>query len=234
MFYARRVATSPRPNSRTSLIASGACCALLAASAVAGAIPATADPGGTGLPNGQFDIAATALAKSSPVPGRTTVTFYTGIKRSESAARDMLEAVSDPDSDSYRQFLSRKDIRRNYGADRQALKKVRKSAESFGLTLDLDATGVFAAVTGRADRMSRWLNAPLRMQKVSSGGLAAVLIHTKATHPSGLKKYVQGFVGTTSGPRSFRAPQPRPRPNRPTRASTRAPRRAACPRMSLS
>lgn len=162
---------------------------------ISASLAAAADTGGTGLPNGQFDVTATALTKSSPVPPRAKVTFYTGIKRSEGAARNMLEAVSDPDSDSYREFLSRKDIRRDYGADRKALKKVRKSAESYGLTLDLDATGVFAAVSGRASRMSRWLNAPLRKQRGSIDGLAAVLIQTRATHPPGLKKYVQGFVG---------------------------------------
>lgn len=160
-------------------------------------VPATgsADPGDTLLPNGQFDVTATAAAKALPVPPRRMVTFYTGIKRNESGARSELQDVSDPDSVAYREFWSRKDIRQDFGANHKAKTKVRQSAEAAGLTFEMDKTGVFAAVTGRAGRMTRWLDAPLRMQKASIGGLAAVLIQTNATHPAGLKKYVKGFVG---------------------------------------
>ena len=139
-------------------------------------------------------VSAALAAKAKPAPKNAVVSFTVGLKRSDSAARNLLAEVSDPTSPVYRRFPSRADVRADFGATAQSLKALRSSAGEHGLKVSLDRTGVFATVTGLAGAMGAWLGKPITYSAGTADGMELVEYRGPSKLPKSLRDKVREFV----------------------------------------
>ncbi len=147
--------------------------------------PATADT---------LDATAWERRPSTNASPDARVSFYVGLARPEDRAKAALRRTADPASRSYRRFPGRESIARRYGAQRPAIRALRRSASSDGLRVSVDATGVFATVSGTAGRMSQWVGAPIKVRKRSLDGIAVTQYTTRGRPPRALRGVVEEFV----------------------------------------
>jgi kumamolisin len=109
-------------------------------------------------------LAALAILAAA-APGAVAaprITFYFGLERPESAARQAFWAVSDPASPAYRRFASASSIGRRFGATAATRRAFRRAASHHGFTARVDASGVFARVTGSVHRFERVFEVRIR------------------------------------------------------------------------
>jgi kumamolisin len=92
------------------------------------------------------------------------ITFYLGLQRPEARARAAFTAVSRPGSPAYRRFLTPRAAARRYGASRATIAALRRVARGHGLSARVDASGVFARVSGPVARMERVFGVRIRKQ----------------------------------------------------------------------
>jgi kumamolisin len=135
-----------------------------------------------------------STGETSKAPGATKVTFYVGLARPEDAAAQALRKASDPDASGYRRFPSRSTIAGDYGAHRWALRAVRDSASGAGLSVKLDETGVFAAVSGTAKQMRNWTGQPVMQQRADRDGLQVTLLVTGGRPPKAVRSAITEYV----------------------------------------
>ena len=114
------------------------------------------------LPTAALLIAAAAAAPAAHADAR--ITFYFGLKRPESAARTAYWAVSDPASSAYRRFASPTSVGRRFGASAATRRAFREALARHGFSTRVDASGVFARVTGRVSRFERVFDVKIRRQ----------------------------------------------------------------------
>lgn len=176
----------------SSIAVAGVAAALVAAGVVPSAEGAQPPPGQVTA----RDSSATAQAKPTRAPKNAVVSFTVGLKRSDSAAANLLAEVSDPTSSAYRQFPSRGAVRSQFGAKAKSLQALRDSAGEHGIKVALDRTGVFATVTGLAGAMGDWLGGPITVsQGVPPGsGLLLTEYQGPAKLPKPLRSKVREFV----------------------------------------
>ena len=156
---------------------------------MAGVLAATPGTAATPAPTeGQL------LAAAKTAPKKAIVSFTVGLKRSDSAAQNLLAEVSDPTSSAYRQFPSRSEVKSHFGATARSLGALRASAGEYGLTVSLDATGVFATVTGRAGAMGKWLGKPITVREGTVDGMYLVEYRGPAKLPKSLRSQVREFI----------------------------------------
>jgi len=98
---------------------------------------------------------------AAPAP---PVTFYFGLTRPEARAQRAWTAVGDPASASYRRFMTLREVAATYGASRRTVAAFRRAARRHGLSATVDASGVFARVTGPIRRFERLFGAKVRRQ----------------------------------------------------------------------
>jgi subtilase family serine protease len=122
------------------------------------------------------------------------ITFHVGLTRNERAANKALRKVSNPNSNSYRNFLSRKKIRKQYGAQPETIQALRNDVESYGLRLRMDRTGVFAGISGTAEQLSAWTGAEVEVQNVALPGGAAVFAYV-LTPPDRITPLIREWSG---------------------------------------
>ena len=94
-------------------------------------------------------------AAATAAPRSPAITFYFGLGRPEAAARAALYAVEQPGSPSYRHFLSARQLTARYGASRQTKAAFVRAVRKHGLSARIDASGVFARVTGTVSEFDR-------------------------------------------------------------------------------
>jgi kumamolisin len=109
-------------------------------------------------------IAALGAAPVADAAHSPRVTFYFGLVRPEARARGAFDTVSDPGSPTYRSFLAVPAIARRYGATPRTIRAFRRAARRHGLSARIDASGVFARVTGRVRQFERVLRVRIREQ----------------------------------------------------------------------
>ena len=95
--------------------------------------------------------AGTAWA-AAPSAG-TRITFYFGLKRPEAKAQTALFAVERPGSPSYRRFLTPGQVSARYGASRATRTAFVRDVRALGLSVRIDASGVFARVSGTVSQV---------------------------------------------------------------------------------
>ena len=137
-------------------------------------------------------LAATApAAASSP-----KITFYFGLERPEAAAREAFFAVSDPASPAYRRFASAASVGDRFGASAATRRAFRRAAEHHGLRARVDATGVFARVTGRVRRLERVFGVTIQRRFTNGPNAHFWLIpHNGAPHlPADMAPHVREVV----------------------------------------
>ncbi len=83
------------------------------------------------------------------------ISFYFGLKRPESSAVAAFFAAEQPGSRSYRRFLSPGQIAHRYGADAGTRVAFTRAIRALGLTPRIDASGVFARVSGTPRQLGR-------------------------------------------------------------------------------
>jgi hypothetical protein len=103
-----------------------------------------------------------AAPSASAAASSPAVTFYFGLERRESRAREAFTAVSEPGSASYRRFLGVREVARRYGASRRTVRAVRRAARRHGLVASIDRSGVFARLSGTVRRFERVLGVRIR------------------------------------------------------------------------
>ncbi len=136
---------------RTTLVLASATAIALAGPALAAAAPASV-PAAT---DGQTGMKVKRVKPSTPV------SFYFGLKRDDASARAAALAAGDPSSAQYRQFPTRSQIQQKYGASAQTISQLTAVLKNYGLTMEVDGTGVFATVNGTARGFGRLLGTPI-------------------------------------------------------------------------
>ena len=117
----------------------------------------------------RFGICAVALAVAAMAFGTSAVagsgtltgmrapvlTFYFGLKRPEAKAVAAFWKVQQPDSASYRRFLTQSEISRRYGATPETRSAFVAAIRRLGLRASVDPSGVFARVFGTQAQLQR-------------------------------------------------------------------------------
>ena len=148
---------SPRVIALVSSIVLGA--ALLAgAPVVAGAAP-TAD-------------APPAAAREVPDPA-TALTFFAGLPRDSKGLAAAGRKASTPRSGGYRDFLTLKELASAYGASPAAIKKLRATARDLGISVAVDATGLFARLTAPVSTWERVMGTEVAYEPAQEGSAGA-------------------------------------------------------------
>ena len=83
------------------------------------------------------------------------ITYYFGLERPEGAARQAFFAAGDPASPAYRRFLAPAQVKARYGATAATRRAFRREARERGLRARIDASGVFARLSGPVGRFER-------------------------------------------------------------------------------
>lgn len=148
---------TPRVMALASSVALGA--ALLAgAPVVAGATPA-AD-------------AAPVAARAVPDPG-TALTFFAGLPRDSKGLAAAGRKASTPRSGGYRDFLTLKELASTHGASPAAITKLRTTARGLGISVAVDATGLFARLTAPVSTWERVMGTAVTYQPAQEGSAGA-------------------------------------------------------------
>ena len=95
-----------------------------------------------------------AVAASTARPG-PVLTFYFGLKRPEAKAVAAFWAVQQPESATYRQFLTPAEIAWRYGASSATRSAFVAAISHLGLRASIDPSGVFARVQGTTAQLER-------------------------------------------------------------------------------
>ena len=107
---------------------------------------------------------ALALAGAAPAAADRPITFYFGLERPESAARQAFFAVGDPASPAHRQFGAPAEVAARYGAPAGVRRAFRRELRRRGFGVRFDASGVFARVRGPVARFERVFDVRIRRQ----------------------------------------------------------------------
>lgn len=113
---------------------------------------------------------AAKSGESKKAKGDEQITFFLGLKRDDAGAAKAVKAVSDPASARYRVFPSRQEIAEQYGASTKTIAAVKKVAAEYSLDVEIDGTGVFAAVTGPVKSWKKLLDVPVAKDKTVNAG----------------------------------------------------------------
>lgn len=108
---------------------------------------------------------ALLLALAAPAAAASPkVTFYFGLDRPETSARQAFTAVQTPGSATYRRFAAVPQVARRYGASPDTVRAFRHAAEKRDLRVKVDASRVFARVTGTVAQFQELLGLRLRRE----------------------------------------------------------------------
>jgi subtilase family serine protease len=91
-----------------------------------------------------------AMGATSP-----RITFFFGLQRPEASARAAFFAVQQPGSPTYRRFLSPQQVAARYGATPAVRSEFLSAVRRLGFSAQIDASGVFARVSGSLARFQR-------------------------------------------------------------------------------
>lgn len=107
-------------------------------------------------------------AVSSALAASPRITLYFGLKRPEAQARAAFFAVQQPGSLTYRRFLSPREVAAQYGASQAVRVAFVRAVVGRGFSVRIDASGVFARVSGSVSRFERVFGVHL-VHNVGSG-----------------------------------------------------------------
>lgn len=140
----------------STIAATGLVAAVLALPNPAAAMQPTTQAAVAGLvtPSGQLPrpINSRSLPKA---PAHQRVTFYWGLQRSDSAAANLANQVSNPSSGSYRRFPTAGTVARRFGASAATTTTVKKYLQGKHLRGVVDASRLFMRVKGSVGQFER-------------------------------------------------------------------------------
>ncbi len=93
-------------------------------------------------------VGPAATAAQAGVDQNARVTFLAGLPIRDTLLRADAQAVSSPGSASFREYLTLDEAASRYGASDPAVERVRRALAPFGLTTTIDATRMYARVSG--------------------------------------------------------------------------------------
>lgn len=158
-------------------------------------------------------LAAFAGAASAALAASPRITLYFGLTRPEAQARSAFFAVQQPGSPTYRRFLSPRQVAVRYGASQAVRAAFLRAATSHGFSVGIDASGVFARVTGSVARFERVFKVHFTHNVGSGPPVSAYGTRQALRLPPDLRSLVNDVV--TSSLRQLKMPS--------TPASARAP-----------
>jgi len=141
------------------------------------------------------------------------ITFYFGLARPEAAARTAFFAVEQPDSSSYRRFLTPASTAARYGASPTVRARFRRAIRRLGFSARIDPSRVFARVTGPVTRFAQVFKVRIR-RSAGDAGVVSYGTTGRPQLPAGLRPLVrdvvfsylrQGSEGTGRKPSTTRA-----------------------------
>lgn len=115
---------------------------------------------------------APAAARAVPAPG-TQLTFFAGLPRDSKGLAAKGRKASTPGSGGYRDFLTLKKLASTYGASPAAIKKLRATARDLGISVAVDATGLFARLTAPVSTWERVMGTAVTYEPAQEGSAGA-------------------------------------------------------------
>ncbi|MDP1877871.1 MAG: S53 family peptidase [Actinomycetota bacterium] len=111
-----------------------------------------------------------ARADTPPQPDPAAViTFLVGLPYDMTALEAAAVAVSSPGSPNFRSYLTPAQAATRYGASASARERVRTAAAKLGLVARIDATGLFARVSGTVNQWEKALGQSVQFQPAVAG-----------------------------------------------------------------
>ena len=130
-------------------------------------------------------------ASAAAAPSR--ITFPFGLVRPEARARAAFYAVEQPGSSSYRRFLRPARIAARYGAGPAVRARFLRAIRIHGFAARIDASGVFARVTGPMARFERVFKVRI-IRGVGDGGVIGYGTRGTPSLPADLRPLVRDVV----------------------------------------
>jgi kumamolisin len=134
-------------------------------------------------------LASTPTAIAAP-PKR--ITFYFGLTRPEASARQAFFAVQQPGLPTYRRFLGRSQVSARYGASPTVRSAFLTAVRRYGFAARIDASGVFARVTGTVAQFDRVFRT--RVKRSVNSGNGPPDYNASASRPLRLPSDLRGLV----------------------------------------
>jgi subtilase family serine protease len=211
----------------------GAC--LAAALFAGGAGVATAATPGVTMPGSVADAVTSAPAVGA-VPASQSLNVQLWLKGDDTAATAYADAVSNPTSKTYHQFLSPDAYTARFGASAASATAVRNWLTQQGFTnIKLDAQRTYLRATAPASTVQNAFGVQLKTYKVAGQSAPVMSNDRDITLPASIAGDVLGVSGLNNAqPKTElarRKPLPRPTTARTTTASTPSP---ACPPSTAS
>ncbi|MDO8308233.1 MAG: S53 family peptidase [Actinomycetota bacterium] len=129
-------------------------------------------------------LLAPASADTPPQPDPAAViTFLAGLPYDTAALEAAAMAVSTPGSPRFRSYLTPAQAGVRYGASASAREQVRRAAAKLGLVARIDATGLFARVSGTVEQWEKSIGQPVQFQPATAGS-------AQGTGPGPFDEYV--------------------------------------------
>ncbi|MDI1288356.1 MAG: S53 family peptidase [bacterium] len=141
---------------RTRVLAATA--VLLGLALAASAIPSSAVP-----------AVSTVVSPAVRPDPATVITFLVGLPHSISKLERAAQAVSSPGDPSFRKYLGVKDVAVTYGATTEAERKLETAAAKAGLRATIDATRLFARVSGTVAQWEKVMGQPVQFAAAQAG-----------------------------------------------------------------
>jgi subtilase family serine protease len=101
------------------------------------------------------------------------LTFFAGLPRDSKGLAAAGRKASTPRSGGYREFLTLRELATTYGASTAAIKKLRSRASDLGISVSVDATGLFARLTARVSTWERVMGSPVTYEPAQEGSAGA-------------------------------------------------------------
>ena len=125
------------------------------------------------------------------------ITLYFGLTRPEAQARSAFFAVQQPGSATYRRFLSPRQVAARYGASAAVRSAFIRAVTGYGFSVRIDASGVFARVSGSVARFERVFRVHLTHQRGSTPPVSAYATGQALRLPPDLRPLVQDVVSSS-------------------------------------
>lgn len=87
-----------------------------------------------------------SMPRATPDPAMR-ITLFAGLPRDSERLAARARAVSTPGSSAYRDIATLRDVGRAYGGSARAVERLRSTAESLGISVEIDPTRLFARLT---------------------------------------------------------------------------------------
>jgi subtilase family serine protease len=115
-------------------------------------------------------LPAVADNDAGPTPDpNTVITFLAELPHKQRALQAAATAVSDPASDSFRDYRSVADAAREFGASDEQVRKVRQAARELGLTASIDTTRLITRISGPVSAWEKAMGTQITYQPSAPG-----------------------------------------------------------------